>query len=183
MGMVGGREPEQTTENQPENGCVVLIDEIDKAEMDIPNGLLEALGEEQFTPQGWHKPVCADKTPLVMITTNDERALPNAFLRRCLVYHLSLGKDKKEIQETLVIRGRAHFKSLSKDVLLQAADILYRERMANQEAFVKPLPGQAEYLDLLRAVHNIAPNNTQKQKSKLEKIARYVVSKQPDTEK
>ena len=76
----------------PANGCVVLIDEIDKADTDVPNGLLEALGSGEFTiPQGRDDPMKVSITgefPLVIITTNEERILPNAFVRRCLVLHL-----------------------------------------------------------------------------------------------
>ena len=78
----------------PRNGRVVLIDEIDKAEPDVPNGLLEALGGGQFTPLGRKEPVEAqDAFPLVVITTNEERALPAAFVRRCLILHLKPPTD------------------------------------------------------------------------------------------
>ena len=65
----------------PKNGRVVLIDEIDKADTDVPNGLLEALGAGQFSPQGRAEPVCiVEPFPLVVVTTNEERVLPAAFV-------------------------------------------------------------------------------------------------------
>jgi MoxR-like ATPase len=64
----------------PSMGCVVLIDEIDKAESDVPNGLLEALGGREFRPFGRTDPVRSSVSPpLVIVTTNNERALPDAF--------------------------------------------------------------------------------------------------------
>ena len=92
----------------PANGCVVLIDEIDKAETDVPNGLLEALGNGEFTPPGRTQPVNAViEPPLVIVTTNEERELPGAFRRRCLVLHLELPKTRKELGSFLTDRGRA----------------------------------------------------------------------------
>ena len=86
---------------------MVLIDEIDKAEADLPNGLLEALGVGEFTPQGQQQPVkVVGEFPLVIITTNEERVLPNAFIRRCLVLHLKLPEDDKTLRDYLVARAR-----------------------------------------------------------------------------
>jgi MoxR-like ATPase len=80
--LIGVPPPPQLDGGDPANGCVVLIDEIDKAEADVPNGLLEALGAGCFNPQGRSAPVTAgDIAPLVVITTNEERALPDAFQR------------------------------------------------------------------------------------------------------
>jgi MoxR-like ATPase len=83
-----GRPPPGPKENarRMKNGWVVLIDEIDKAESDVPNGLLEALGAGQFTPEGYEQAVTITGVPpLIIITTNEERVLPDAFVRRCLV--------------------------------------------------------------------------------------------------
>lgn len=93
---------------KPSAGCVVLIDEIDKAESDLPNGLLEALGNRRFTPWGRGVPVSAqDEPPLVIVTTNEERTLPDAFIRRCLVLHLTLPEARNEVVSCLVGRGAA----------------------------------------------------------------------------
>jgi MoxR-like ATPase len=74
---------------------VLLIDEIDKADSDVPNGLLEALGNDSI-----HVPYLSERIahdggdpPLVILTTNEERDLPAAFLRRCLVLTLQLVTD------------------------------------------------------------------------------------------
>src|SRR4029453_12611021 len=80
------------------NGWVVLIDEIDKAESDVPNGLLEAFGAGQFMPLGYDQPIIIRGVPpLIMLTTNEERVLPDAFLRRCLVLHLILPRDDEAL--------------------------------------------------------------------------------------
>lgn len=170
--------PTQEEDSDPAHGCVLLIDEIDKAEMDVPNGLLEALGEGRFSPKGWHAPViAADIPPLVVITTNEERALPNAFIRRCLVLHLALEAPGKELSATLIERGRAHFPHLEAGVLEDAAKLLRSDRQQALENHWLPLPGLAEYLDLLRAVDAQAGGDAVKQKDLLEQVARFVVRK------
>ncbi|MDM8548257.1 MoxR family ATPase [Candidatus Venteria ishoeyi] len=175
--------PMQEEDSNPDNGCVLLIDEIDKAEMDVPNGLLEALGEGCFTPDGWGKPICASGiTPLVIITTNEERALPPAFLRRCLVLYLELVKDGEDLVEHLIKRGRAHFKDMDEKVLREAAEQLQTDRKQANDRQLKPLPGQAEYLDLLRALNYIAPGDADKQRTKLKEIAPFVVQKHSGSE-
>jgi MoxR-like ATPase len=107
---IGIPTPPQPDGGDSANGCLVLIDEIDKAEADVPNGLLEALAAGCFNPEGRTDPVKAQGiAPLVVITTNEERALPDAFVRRCLVLHLRLPSDPKRLAERLIARGRAHF--------------------------------------------------------------------------
>ena len=137
----------------PANGVVVLIDELDKAEPDVPNGLLEALGAGCFTPQGLSRPVVlTGPAPLVIITTNEERSLPDAFLRRCLVLVLALPEDDGELTGFLAARGRAHFPDADAAVLDEAARQVALDRRTARAAHRRPLPGQAEYLDLVRAV-------------------------------
>lgn len=178
-GKLGGTEPSCEDGGDPKHGCVLLVDEIDKAEMELPNGLLEALGDGQFTPMGCKQPISASEIPpLVIITTNEERALPNAFLRRCLVLHLKLFDNNDEALSKLVRRGRAHFENLDEDILRMAAEILLNERAEQQAQQLQPLPGQAEYLDLLRAVNNRAPNEKSKQTTLLKEVKRFVVNKQ-----
>ena len=154
----GSRVPWTPDGWQPEHGCVVLIDEIDKAETDLPNGLLETLGNGAFTvpylnasigtPEG-HAP------PLVIITTNEERELPAAFLRRCLVLHIGLPNEDAALQAWLAVRGEAHFsEQVDAAVRKEAALLLCRDR---EEAVAEghPPPGLAEYLDLLRALADL----------------------------
>lgn len=155
---------EQDTPPQPDKGdsnkgCVLLIDEIDKAETDVPNGLLEALGSGQFPVLGHREPVrCGDRPLLVIITSNEERALPDAFIRRCMCLHMELPEDPQNsdvLIQHLVDRGTAHFKEkIDGDVYREAAKQLVKERNTAHDNQIRPLPGQAEYLDLLRALAN-----------------------------
>jgi MoxR-like ATPase len=173
-------EPPQLSGCDPKNGCVVLIDEIDKAETDVPNGLLEALGAGRFTPQGMTEPIEAtgDEPPLVIITTNEERALPDAFIRRCLVLRLRLPDKDADLIDLLVKRAEAHFEGTDPDLLRKAAELLVRDRRKAEQEHWLPLPGQAEYLDLVRAVINLAPDPEQ-QRALLDKVKCYVLKKHP----
>lgn len=174
-------EPSQLTGCDPKNGCVVLIDEIDKAETDVPNGLLEALGAGRFTPQGLTEPVMATgEPPLVIITTNEERALPDAFIRRCLVLRLRLPSTDKEDELVghLVARAEAHFSGADPDLLREAAKLLVQDRRKAEQEHWLPLPGQAEYLDLVRAVLDLA-SDPEQQRDLLAKVSRYVLKKHP----
>ena len=164
------------------NGWVVLIDEIDKAESDVPNGLLEALGAGQFMPLGYNQPITIRGVPpLIMLTTNEERVLPDAFLRRCLVLHLTLPRDDKALIARLQERGRAHFKSQTTDTVLHEAALqLVTDRRYAEQEQLSPLPGQAEYLDLVRAVIGLAQGDMDKQKALLASAARFTLRKHPE---
>ena len=162
---------------EPGQGCVVLIDEIDKAESDVPNGLLEALGSGTFQPQGRELPVTVeDNPPLVVITTNGERVLPDAFMRRCLVLDIVLPSKPDELKTLLIERGRAHFAEASDAVLTSAAEMLVKDRFNTQ---FTPRPGQAEYLDLLRIVTELCPGDSAQQEKTLERVAAFVLDKKP----
>ncbi|NEQ64356.1 MAG: MoxR family ATPase [Symploca sp. SIO2D2] len=94
---------------------VVLIDEIDKADIDFPNDLLQALDEGQFTIQETGKKVTAKQPPIIFITSNDEKDLPDAFLRRCLFHYIEFPSESE-----LVKILNAHFPDSSENVVLQA---------------------------------------------------------------
>lgn len=165
----------------PAKGCVVLIDEIDKAEAELPNGLLEALGNGQFAVSALSGKVVrrdpALPPPLVVITTNDERELPPAFLRRCLVLTLKL-PEGPALKDYLVKRGRLHGGEWAADngeLLGQAADLLMEDRLAAQSAGVYA-PGPAEYLDLLRALERVGGDDPA---GLLDRLRAFVFQKQP----
>ena len=177
-----GRDPQPGS--KVKNGCVVLIDEIDKAETDVPNGLLEALGDGQFLPFGNSDPVSiVGQPPLVFITSNEERTLPNAFVRRCVVLNLKLPEDSKDLTNHLVSRGQAHFNELRSDdgraLLKTVAEQLVKDRQTAQRNHTKPYPGQAEYLDLVRALMEIGKTNDER-KSLVSELSRFVFIKYPD---
>ena len=168
----------------PADGAVVLIDEIDKGEADVPNGLLEALGAGEFTPPGQIEPVRAQagaNPPLVIITTNEERRLPDAFVRRCVVLNLGLPTDSDGLIAYLVERGAAHFPKMHRTIIKETAQRLAQDRATSQERGWRPLPGQAEFIDLLRVVNELAPTNLKRQRAIVEQSARFVFHKHRTT--
>ncbi len=176
----GGSIPERPTEWQPGEGSVLLIDEIDKADADLPNGLLESLGNGAFTVPYIHKTIKQqqENPPLVVVTTNEERELPAAFLRRCMVLRLELPKDEVGLVEYLIERGRLHFGDDCKEkVLKEAAELLHEDRRAALDLGITP-PGQAEYLDMLRAVSGMATQESD-QLDVLHRIKDYALKKSP----
>ncbi len=176
-----GREPAPPhPECDSKNGVVLLLDEIDKADVDVPNGLLEALGNGSFPVPDRADPIVAMTDPLVVVTTNEERALPDAFLRRCLVLQLGLPDDDAKLIEHLVKRGAAHFAKMKTTVLERAAELLVDDRRGVRERGLSP-PGQAEYLDLLRALDK-REKSEKKQLETLATIAKFAYRKHPDGE-
>ncbi|MEM7201470.1 MAG: MoxR family ATPase [Planctomycetota bacterium] len=159
------------------DGVVVLIDEIDKADSDVPNGLLEALGAGRFVARGFRRAVTLSRgaPPLVVITTNEERALPDAFLRRCLVLQLGLPAGEDKLVDFLVARGRAHFPDAAPELLSRAARLLVSHRERVRRRGLMP-PGQAEYLDLLRAALQLEARDA---RDLLDVVAPYAFDKHP----
>jgi len=174
--------PEKPDNWSADMGSVILIDEIDKADADLPNGLLETLGNGAFTVPYIDEPIGLKQgmqAPLVVITTNEERELPRAFLRRCMVYHMSLPKEDKELKSMLMTRGRERFgDECSQEVLAEAATQLIADRKDAVRMGLNPYPGQAEYLDLLRALIDIS-DGKEDQLSTLAKIKNFALKKHP----
>lgn len=165
----------------PENGVVVLLDEIDKADSSVPNGLLGVLGDGEFEVPGVEHVECQGVEPLVVITTNEERSLPDAFLRRCAVHHLALDRDRQKLFEWLLRLGRAHFDELADEVLSEAAEMTLDDRAECLREEVHP-PGGAEYLDLLRVVAERA-ESTEEAKEHLAIARRFLLRKHPGQER
>jgi hypothetical protein len=164
--------PASDADEDYRNGCVLLIDEIDKAESEVPNGLLEALGNGRFVPFGAEQAVDADGPP--------------AFLRRCWVLYLALGDSRTGLEADLRERALAHFPTLERTpaasaVLEQAIKLIADQRIdpTNDLPVAGPLPrpGVAELLDLLRAVTEMAPHNHERQLEILEDIQEFALVK------
>lgn len=158
---------------QESHGVVILIDEIDKADAHVPNGLLEVLGENRFLPLGRETPIRLNKdhaAPLVVITSNEDRVLPPAFVRRCIVLKIDLPggtaseieKNNNHLVDYLVQLGQAHFedrfgsKADGKTVYRTIAEQLAEDRLVAIQQSLRPFPGPAEYLDILRAIEKIS---------------------------
>lgn len=132
---------------------LVLLDEIDKAEPDVPNDLLEALDQERFRVDDLEQqPVVQGKRAdvLVVITTNRERELPGAFVRRCVV--LDLDRPEDAWADWLLHIGNQRFGAKPAQARLHTAVAqLVVEQRARAEALGQRKPGTAEYLDTVRA--------------------------------
>ena len=129
--------------------AVILIDEIDKADPDLPNNLLEPLGSLQFTVQETGRRVSGENAPLVFVTTNNERELPSAFYRRCAVLYL-----KEHGRHDLIRIAQAHFDGydppLNDELAGRVADIVATFAGQAAKSGARP-PSTAEYLDAVRA--------------------------------
>jgi MoxR-like ATPase len=168
------------TSDASASGCVLLIDEIDKADSDLPNSLLEVLANRAFSTP-WGTVPASGAAPhglLVVITSNDERELPLAFLRRCVVLDMRPPAEASPaFVDWLLERGKVQFPQLASKVRQRAARQVQEDRLAC-EVGQGARPGLAEYLDLLRAVQGIAPDDTRKQLKWLQRLGRYVLQKQ-----
>jgi MoxR-like ATPase len=169
--------PAQWAINQ---GSVLLIDEIDKADVDVPNSLLEVLGNNSFTvPFSGQtvKPPAGAPSPLVIVTTNEEREMPWAFVRRCLVHQLAL-PGKEGLIEWLVGRGTAHFPEVPTALLEKAAELIHGERYKDGAANDTP-PGQAEFIDIVRAIKEMdaGNNNINAMLGMLGNVKKFVLNK------
>lgn len=112
-----------------EQKTVVLIDEIDKADLDFPNDLLLELDEQRFVVEETGQSVQAKRPPLVIITSNDEKELPDAFLRRCLFHYVKFPEPEK-----LACIVQAHFPAAEKEIIEAAVDrFLTLRREISQE--------------------------------------------------
>lgn len=150
---------------------VLLIDEIDKADADIPNALLDVLGNRSFTVKhlgGRRIDGGAQGLPLILVTTNEERELPAAFVRRCIVLNLNPPNHRshpEQFVEWLVRRGRVHQHLLIQNEVRHhaAQQVLQDRRDADQAGY--PKVGLAEYIDLLTALHELTDESDPKLRS------------------
>lgn len=131
--------------------AVVLLDEIDKADPDVPNSLLDALGSMTFrvTETGRDVSASPERVPFVVITTNNERQLPRPFLRRCIT--LSLPPPDEE--RLLEIAGAHDLRDEEGRAAKIAAHVTGMRRAAAKEG--RSYPGAAEFLDALRASRDL----------------------------
>lgn len=127
------------TSNQP---VVLLIDEIDKADIEFPNDLLRELDRMEFYVYETRDLIRAVHRPLVIITSNNEKELPDAFLRRCFFHYIKF-PDATTMQEIV----RVHFPKLKSDLLAQALASFYEVR---EIAGLKKKPSTSELLDWLK---------------------------------
>jgi MoxR-like ATPase len=126
---------------ESEQPCVVLIDEIDKADIEFPNDLLRELDRMEFHVYETRQTIQARHKPLIIITSNNEKDLPDAFLRRCFFHYIDF-PDRETLSDIVAV----HFPDLRADVLGAALDAFFRLR---EVPGLKKRPSTSEFLDWL----------------------------------
>jgi MoxR-like ATPase len=127
---------------ESEKPVVLLIDEIDKADIEFPNDLLRELDRMEFYCYETREMVKAKHRPLVIITSNNEKELPDAFLRRCFFHYIQF-PDKATMEEIV----KVHFGDIKKDLLDAAMASFFGIRALPG---LKKKPTTSELLDWLR---------------------------------
>jgi MoxR-like ATPase len=123
---------------------VLLIDEIDKADVEFPNDLLHEIDRMSFSIQETEETITAKQRPVVVITSNSEKELPDAFLRRAIFHFIEF--PDRELMTRIV---RVHFPKLETDLLKSALDAFYRVR---QIEGVRKRPSTSELIDWIGAL-------------------------------
>ena len=121
---------------------VLLIDEIDKADIEFPNDLLQELDRMSFDVYETGETIAARERPVVVITSNNEKELPDAFLRRCFFHYIAF-PDRETMQSIIDV----HFPSIQKLLVSRALDIFYDIR---EVPGLKKKPSTSELLDWLK---------------------------------
>jgi MoxR-like ATPase len=121
---------------------VVLIDEVDKADIEFPNDLLLELDRMQFFVYETRRTVVARHRPVVIITSNNEKELPDAFLRRCFFHYIRF--PDRDTMEQIVA---AHYPDIRKDLAREALNVFFQVR---EVPGLKKKPSTAELLDWLK---------------------------------
>ena len=125
-----------------ENKPVLLIDEIDKADIEFPNDLLRELDRMEFYVHETKELVTAKNRPIIIITSNNEKELPDAFLRRCFFHYIRF-PDMKTMKDIVDV----HYPKIKKMLLKEALDTFYRIRDIQG---IKKKPSTSELLDWIK---------------------------------
>ncbi len=123
---------------------VLLIDEIDKADLEFPNDLLWELDQMEFYIHETKETIKAKHRPVVIITSNAEKELPDAFLRRCVFHYIAF--PERELMDEIV---RTHFEKVDEHILSEAMDVFYQIR---DEKSIKKKPSTSELIDWVNAL-------------------------------
>ena len=127
-----------------EDQVVLLIDEIDKADLEFPNDLLWELDRMEFHIPETGRTVKAKHRPVVIITSNAEKELPDAFLRRCVFHYIAF--PDKELMGEIV---KVHYPDLDENLLTQVLEAFYKIRSLPQ---IKKKPSTSEIIDWIQAL-------------------------------
>ncbi|AEP30014.1 AAA family ATPase [Brumicola nitratireducens] len=127
-----------TAESRP----VLLIDEIDKADIEFPNDLLLELDKMEFFVYETQERIVAKQRPIVIITSNNEKELPDAFLRRCFFHYIQF-PEREEMTQIVDV----HFPNIKKDLLEKALTSFFQIR---EVSGIKKKPSTSELIDWLK---------------------------------
>ena len=125
-----------------EEKVVLLIDEIDKADIEFPNDLLQELDRMEFYVYETQETITAITRPVVVITSNNEKELPDAFLRRCFFHYINF-PDRETMQQIVEV----HFPEIKHDLVKEAMDIFFDVRKVPG---LKKKPSTYELIDWLK---------------------------------
>ncbi|MCR5254342.1 MAG: MoxR family ATPase [Acetatifactor sp.] len=123
---------------------VLLIDEIDKADLEFPNDLLWELDQMEFYINETKRTVKAKHRPIVIITSNAEKELPDAFLRRCIFHYIEF--PSRELMEEIV---KVHHPNVEENLLQNAMDVFYAIRGIRD---IRKKPSTSELIDWVNAL-------------------------------
>lgn len=129
---------------EAEEQVVLLIDEIDKADLEFPNDLLWELDQMEFYIHETKRTVKAKHRPIVIITSNAEKELPDAFLRRCIFHYIDF--PDKELMEEIV---KTHFPQVEENLMKNAMEVFYWIRDIRD---VRKKPSTSELIDWINAL-------------------------------
>lgn len=121
---------------------VLLIDEIDKADIEFPNDLLLELDKMEFYCYELQKTISAKKRPIVIITSNNEKELPDAFLRRCFFHYISF-PDRETLKDIISV----HYPDLEEKLMDKALNVFYEIREIEG---LKKRPSTSELIDWIK---------------------------------
>ena len=127
---------------EAEEQTIILIDEIDKADIEFPNDLLRELDRMEFYVYETRQLIKARRRPLVFITSNNEKELPDAFLRRCFFHYIQF-PDKETMQRIVDV----HFPGIKQALLKEALQVFFELR---EVPGLKKKPSTSELLDWLK---------------------------------
>jgi MoxR-like ATPase len=145
---------------EADHPVVLLIDEIDKADIEFPNDLLLELDRMEFYVYELRRSIKARHRPVVIITSNNEKELPDAFLRRCFFHYIRF--PDRETMEKIV---QTHFPNIRQDLLREALTVFFDVRNVNE---LKKKPATSELLDWLKllTIEDMPPEALRSQDNK-----------------
>lgn len=127
---------------ESEEKVILLIDEIDKADIEFPNDLLQELDKMEFYIYELDKTIKAKQRPIIIITSNNEKELPDAFLRRCFFHYIAF-PDRNTLQKIIDV----HYPNITQELVTEALEVFFDIRAIPN---LKKKPSTSELIDWLK---------------------------------